>query len=401
MKRRKTSFFAAALVFWTMSAANAGPHPYTIPASPQQRIPSVRFALGGNAAEIPAEFIDNLVFLPVRVNSTQPCLFLLDSSSALTSIDPVRASELAIHPDESVSLDLPGVTLSLAVLPQVARPNFGAEVGRVYEGTLGRDFFESVVIEIDYARKTVRLYDPTNYQYSGKAKPFHMSSDGTAPELPAKFSTMGGKSLDGIFSVDTALDASILFYGPYADAHRLFAHLRGIPSTDYPLVGGEGNDVLGRLKTFEIGNAVVQGPIADFSKSNPAAESAGKISGEIGGGMLRRFNVVFDCSREQVFLDSNLELHSDEIEDMSGVAIIAQGPGLRKFEVTEVRRGTPGHDAGLQEGDIIAGIDEDPAADLSLAEIRGLFKQLGHPYKLTVERNGQTITLTLKLRRLL
>jgi C-terminal processing protease CtpA/Prc len=74
---------------------------------------------------------------------------------------------------------------------------------------------------------------------------------------------------------------------------------------------------------------------------------------------------------------------------------------LKTFEVAQVRKGTPGADAGIQKGDVIAGIDQDPAADLSLEEIRDLFRRPGHPYKLTIERNGQTLSLTMKLRRLL
>jgi len=33
--------------------------------------------------------------------------------------------------------------------------------------------------------------------------------------------------------------------------------------------------------------------------------------------------------------------------------------------------------------------------------VRDLFRQLGHPYLLTIERNDQTLHLTMKLKRLL
>jgi len=219
--------------------------------------------------------------------------------------------------------------------------------------------------------------------------------------VQAKFSETGSKTVEGDFIVNTAIDVSVLIYERYADAHRLLAsHLRTIPAMDQPL-DERGNALLARLKLFQIGAVPVQEPIAEFSRRSPAAGSGARLAGEIGGGMLRRFNVVFDYAHGQIFLDPNSELHSDEIEDMSGISLIARGPGLKTFEVAEVRRGTPGSDAGVQKGDIIAGIDEDPAADLSLAEIHDLFRQLVRPYKLTIERNGQTLTLTMKLRRLL
>ncbi len=86
---------------------------------------------------------------------------------------------------------------------------------------------------------------------------------------------------------------------------------------------------------------------------------------------------------------------------MSGLAIVATGSNLKTFEVTEVRSGTPGADAKIQKGDVIAGIDDEAAADLSLAAIRKLLRQPGTKYKLLIQRNGQTLTVTLQTRRLI
>jgi hypothetical protein len=364
-----------------------------------QAAPSARFALGGNAAEIPAEFIGDLVLLPLRVNESQPCLFLFDPTAGSSSIDPGRAAELGIPSAQSVALELAGVTFFLPALPRVPKPNFAAQVGRVYEGTLGKDFLESVVVEIDYARKTVRLYDPAVYQYSGQGTSTHLAFAGAMPVAQAKFGVANGKVLEASFGVNPALDVSVLISDHYEGGHHLLSsHLKTIPAMDPN--GGE-NAVLGRLPMFQIGPIPVQESIAEFSRESPIVSGELRLAGEIGAGMLRRYIMVFDYAHQQIIFNPNSEIRSDETEDMSGIALIAKGPGLRTFEIAQVRKGTPGADAGLQKGDVIAGIDQDPAADLSLDEIRDLFRQPGHPYKLTIERNGQTLSLTMKLRRLL
>jgi hypothetical protein len=373
--------------------------PQTQSAAPPQSAPYARFAFGGNAAEIPAEFIDDLVFLPLRVNESQPCLFLFDPTAQSSSIDPGRATELGISPAQSAALELPGVTFLLPALPRSPKPDFAAWVGRAYEGTLGKDFLESVVVEIDYARKTVRLYDPAVYQYSGRGTSFPLTFAGTMPVVQAKFGVANGKVLDAGLGVNPALDASILISDHYEGGHHpLSSHVKTIPAM-YPN-GGE-NAVLGRLQTFQVGPIPVQGSIAEFSRENPIVNGSLRLAGEIGAGMLRRYIMVFDYPHQQIIFNPNSEIRSDEQEDMSGIAVIAKGPGLKTFEVTQVRKGTPGADARIQNGDIIVGIDQDPAADLSLEEIRDLFRQPGHPYKLVIERNGKTLTLTMKLRRLL
>ena len=379
--------------------AQTGAAPQQAPPSSNSVSSSVRFAYGGNVAQVPAEFVGGLVLLPLHVNQGQPCLFVLDSTAPATSIDPDRATELGIPAGQSVELEFAGVNLTLPDLPRAPKPNFGAQFGRAYEGTLGRDFFESFVVEIDYARKTVRLYDPGAYQYSGHGKSFHLALSGDTPVVEAKFNTTG-KTLDANFGVNTALNASVVFSERYASAHHMFSHLKTIPATD-ELLDGAPDAILGRMRLFQIGPFPVQQPLAIFSGRGGAATGSVQFAGEIGGGMLRRFAVIFDYPHMQIIFDPNSQRRADEIEDMSGISLIARGPGLRRFEVTQVRPGTPGAEAGLQKGDIIAGVDEDPAADLSLMQMRDLFRQLGHPYRLTVERNDQTLHLTMKLKRLL
>ena len=404
MERRKTLFLAAGVALLAGLGARPAPPAQTNPAPPQAPVPSsstagsTQFAFGGNVAEIPAAFVGGLVLLPLHVNQSQPCLFVLDSTAASTSIDPGRAVELGIAPG-AAELEFAGVTLRLPELPRAPRQDFDTRFGRAYEGTLGRDFFESFVVGVDYARKTVRLYDPAGYQYSGKGKGLHPSFAGDMPVVPAKFNT-NGKTLEADMGVDTALDASVLFFERYANAHRMLAHLKTIPAMDD--VPADSRDaLLGRMRLFEIESFPVQQAIATFARQEPGATGGPKLAGEIGGGMLARFDVVFDYPHQQIIFEPNSDRRVDEIEDMSGVSLIATGPGLRRFEVTQVRSGTPGAEAGLQKGDVIAGIDEDPAADLSLVQVRDLFRQLGHPYRLTVERNEQTLHLTMKLKRLL
>jgi hypothetical protein len=399
MRRRTAGGFAILLVACLGMSAPRGPRAQAGAASAQQPSAYARFAFGGNAAEVPADFIGNRIFLPVRVNQSQPSLFEVDSTAASSSIDPGRAAELGIAPGQSAVLGMEGVSLSVPALPFLAKPDFSAHVGREYEGTLGRDFLGSVVVEIDYARRTVRLYDPGTFQYSGRGKTLPLKFIGGAPVVQAKFNA-GDKTIEGAFILNTALDVPVVISNRYPETHRSFTrHTRTIPAIDEQPDWAEG-DTMARLDSFQIGPYSVGQAIAEFSRRSLTANDP-HLVGEIGGGMLRRFAVTLDFPRQQVILNSNSDFHAYDEADMSGVSITASGPGLKRFEVTDVKSGTPGAAAGIQKGDVITGIDDEPAADLSLVEIRTLFRQITHPYKLLLDRNGQTVTVILKLHRLL
>jgi len=399
MMRRKTEW-AVALILLCLSlwarkalAVNSGV------GTRQQPAASAQFRGGGNAAEIPARFVDSLVFLPAAVNQSQPSLFELDSTAPRSTIDPGRRAELGIANLQAVVLNLSGVDVALASLGEPAKKDFGAQIGRECEGTLGNDFFASAVIEINYARQTVRLYDPASYHYGGRGKSVPLLFIAGLPVVHARISVSGGKTIEGDFVVDTALNASLLIAPAFADSHKLRPH-KTIPSTELA-VGSSDPAELARVSAFDMGPFTVAQSIGVFPHQSSLTEGNRRLAGEIGARLLRRFIVTFDFPHQQMILDGSSNFRADEFEDMSGLAILASGPGLKRFEVTEVWPHTPGADAGIRKGDIIEGINDEAAADLSLAEIRALFRQPAGRYSVLIGRGTQTIAVTLRMRRLL
>jgi hypothetical protein len=360
-----------------------------------------RFAFGGNAAEVPAEFVGNLIFVPVNINESQPSLFVLDSTAAASSVSPTRAADLGLSNLKDAILNFPGVDMPFVNLPTVGKPDFSQEVGRPYQGTLGAAFFSRVVVELDYARETLRLYDPNAYKYTGKGTILPLRFAGSTPVISAKFTLPGQKNRDTDFAVDTTLDASLLISDRFTEAHHMFSsHLKTISASD-PEIEAGATVTLGRLTDFQIGRYEIRGPIAAFIRQGSNSNLDSNRAGVIGGGLLRRFTVIFDYPHRQLILEPNNHFEDYEQEDKSGIAVVAKGPGLLTFEVASVQPGTPGAEAGVLKGDIIAGIDDEAAADLTLASIRALFRQVGHKYKLLIQRNGQSVQVTVQMRRLI
>ena len=381
-------------VWWLALFFHAAVH-----AQAKQGPAPAQFAYGGDAAQIPAEFIGRAVFLPVRLNQSKSSLFVLDSAAAGSSIDPERLSALGIAAAQAPILNLNGVDLPFSALPAVARPDFAPDVGRAYQGTLGGDFLQRVVVEIDYARQTVRLYDPAVYSYSGGGTAVRLSFADGLPVIAAKFTNVKGKTQEGNFVVDTMLGASTVIFDRYAQAHHLLSsHGRTIPSVD-PLLNSAGGAVVGRLKEMQLASYAAQDTLVTFSRADLPGAADAQLAGAIGSGLLGRFTVVLDYAHQQLILAPNSRFPSDDQEDKSGISVVAKGAALKTFEVVEVEPGTPAAKAGIEKGDVIAGIDQDPAADLTLAEIRELFQQIGHKYTLVIDRHGQSRQITIEMKR--
>jgi membrane-associated protease RseP (regulator of RpoE activity) len=407
MNSRNTRYLAP---FLALLCASVGAPPG--PAA-QQASPPARFAFGGNAAQIPADFVRHLIFVPVRVNGSKTFLFELDSAAATSSIDPERAIQLGISLQTAGSasdsrgavqnavLELPGLQIPMTSLPAISRRKFAEQNGQPSLGVLGKDFFDRVVIEVDYVRQTVQLYDPSVFTYSGQGKSFPISFAGEAPLLRAKTEIVGHKTVDADFVLDTALDSAIVFYRAFTDAERISAaHFKTV-SASYPELDDGAKILLGRLKGFQIGPYAVESPVAVFSQFNSSATANKKIAGAIGSDFLRRFTVIFDFPHQRIILEPNLQFNHSADEDMSGLSLIAKAANLKTFEIVQVQPGTPAADAGLRQGDVIVAVDDEAAADLTLAAIRDLFRQVGHEYKLLIDRKGQSLTVSIKMHRLI
>jgi hypothetical protein len=405
MKRSTSCGIAAAAIIGAALAAlpalraQNGPPPPPPAAAASSSI--VRFAFKGDVAQLPAQFISNLVFVPVRVNQSQPSMFQLDTTADTSAINPARAAELGLSSLRSPILNLTNADAAIPKLDSNANSDFAARVGRSYEGTIGNDLLGDTVLEISYGRQTVRLYDAGAFQYKGGGKSLPLVMHDGLPAVRAKIEIGGHKSGEVLFIINTALTAPLLISDRYAhDHHEFKGHMK-----TYPIAPGElgipGNAVMARAQVFQIGPYAIPGPLAAFAEGKFPGEDDPKLAGEIGGGMLRRFTVTLDYVRKIAYFEGNGELRSDDHEDMSGISVAAGGSSLKTMEVTLVRPGSPGSDAGIQKGDVIEGIDEEAASDISVASARALFTNVGHKYKLLINHDGKTRTVNVTMKRTL
>lgn len=356
-----------------------------------------RFAYGGDVAELAAQFTDNLVFLSPRVNVSEPSLLILDTTALSSSLAPDRAEAINRTDAPSPVLNLANLDVPLLSLPAKPDPDFGPRLGLEYQGTLGRDFLANLVVEVDYGRQTVRAYAPASYKYKGKGSVFPLTVTDGVPVVSIRFALERSKERTADFIVDTALDAPIVFNEKFLAAHHMNGD-RGatIPIAD-PYTGAPGA-MLGRMRTVEIGKSFA-GDVLGVYSNHQFPDVAGPVAGAIGSRMLRRFNVVFDFPHNQLALEPNSHFADPDEEDKSGLVLVAKGTNLKTFEVAHVQPKSPAALAGIKAGDVVAGVDTDPAADLSLLVVRELFCQVGHKYKLTVQRGDQTKEITLQMHR--
>ena len=368
---------------------------------------------------VPIELTSNKPYAGVQVNGRGPYAFLLDTGASFSVLDKDRASALGISASgtqrvrgagdgsltsgvaKNVALALSGLSLPSRDIRVLAVNAALSQVeGRAVDGLLGYDFFKQFVVEIDYAAERVNVYDPANRPPAvGERIPLRIVREHAL--VAATLGLSDGRSIPGEFIVDTAWRSALTLNAPFSKAQRIpktvEKTIEGITGIG---IGGPTKDAIGRIVSLKLGQFVIERPVVAFSKSGIASDDS--FSGIIGGEVLRRFKVVLDYPRQQMFLEANPNFSEPYEFDMSGMFLTASSEGLDKIQVREVLNSSPAFEAGIHPGDLIAAVDNLAAAQLGLEQVRRLFKEReGKQYLLTVQRGTRSLHLKVQLRRLI
>ena len=246
------------------------------------------------------------------------------------------------------SVGLGDVRLRDQLFAVVPLEKLGEVEGVPFHGILGYELFKRFVVRIDYAGRTMTLYDVTAWRAEGAGVAVPFVFNGTVPEVEGE---IGGVA--ATFDVDTGSRASVGLNSPFVQKHALRARFK--PSIDAVTgwaLGGPTRGTVARVNRVRLGSVSVPDVIVDMSLQRLGALTNTAPAGSIGSGLLQRFVATFDYSRQRIYLLAAPGARVRDAYDRSGLWI-NQGAG--GFRVDAVVEGSPAARVGLRDGDIIVG----------------------------------------------
>lgn len=377
------------------------------------------FTSGTSALRIPFELTSNVIFLQARVNNSEPLWFILDTGASATVLDASRAKALGIKfkgdekvegagessvvagSTKNVSFGLTGANFQAREIGIFTLSSLNRYTGRVVDGVLGHDFFNRYIVEIDYEARLINLYDPKTFQYSGSGDSIPIELKDNGSSVRARLAVPGRAPIEGNFRIDTGGSHALILHTPFVKAQNILKAVPKIILAPAAGVGGETSVLLGRVQSLQLGRFALENPVTSFAQSTKGAFANPDLTGNIGGGILRRFKVIFDYQGRRMILEPNSRFTQPFESDMSGMVLIAEGPKFDAFKIFYLTEKSPASEAGLRVGDVINAIDDKHASTLTLDDVREMFKQSGHEYLLSIKRGEQVSQVKLKLRSLI
>jgi outer membrane lipoprotein-sorting protein len=379
---------------------------------PQEK--DYKFPSDKGFVEIPFVLNSNHIHIPVVIGGTKQLNFLLDSGASMPILDSQTAKDLGLErvgkfegrgvgeSTQEVNLvTLSSISLNNLVIDSISAATVDLKPlskyeGMPLEGVLGYDIFSRFVVKIDYENQKLTLYEPSTFEYKGEGKSFPITLENNHPHIRA---IIDGQ-YEGNFVIDCGARSSLSLHTPFVQKHDLLAKTgKKINAFSGIGIGGKTKGRLTRVQSIQMGSFRIPAPLTTLALSEKGGFSSEKIDGNIGGGILIRFTVIFDYSNQQIILEPNRNFNYEDNFDMAGLWLTKDNNTTKVDFVVEA---SPAAKAGIKEGDLIIKINGQLTKDLLLRDIREMLKAgEGKKVSLIINSQGEEKRIDLRLRKLI
>ena len=415
------------------------------------------FDKGVEKVTVPIELINNLVFIPIKVNGVElnflldtgveeTILFSLEDNPEVSFYNTQKISLKGLGSEEAIEglkttnnvLQLDGVKANHQLIYVILDQSFNlsSQIGIPVNGIIGYEFFRENLIRIDYAGKKVTIYKNNEVNRKKIEKKFNKT-----PIIIERYKPylMGNIDIN-----ELKLSVKLLLDTGNSDSVWLFQNLSDeikVPPKNFDDFLGKGfsGDIEGkraRIANFSFDKYNFRTPIVAFpdSSSIKNVRMVKNRAGSVGGEIFKRFLVIFDYKNELLFLKKNSRFDEPFTYNKSGIEIKHNGLQWVKetvkletvpvsgavtfdesgrnvtndfkykfelkpiYEIANIRKKSAASKCGLQVGDIILTVNRAPAYRYSLEKLNELFK--GEDDKmiyLEIERGGDVLKFTFQL----
>jgi hypothetical protein len=376
---------------------------------------------GQKKVRLKFEQVNNLIILPVTLNDTFELKFIVDTGVRHTIITKKSyVDSLTVHYGRKFQLTgadkesqveaqlvhglkygMKGVEAIQQTALVLDADYFGLDnsLGFPIHGILGMDLFLRYTVTIDYETNTMTLVEPEKFKVPKDYKAMDVELIQGKPYIQSVTVLDNGQTITNKLLVDCGASLSMML--DMNSDERIVLPEKFIYGTFGQVLGGDLEAYVGKVNFVGFGNYAFNDVVTNFQMPF-WLDTITNSNGLIGGGILSRFDVTYDCFRNKIYLRKNQNFGKPFTQDRSGLHIKLQGNSFNQFIIADVITGSPADVAGIQTGDIILKCNGKPFERLSLDYITNTLQSEPETVvRLTISRGGDEVDVKFKLKDLI
>ncbi len=376
------------------------------------------------AIEIPFRLENNFIIIDIVVNQIFPLQFIFDTGAEHTLLTRKEITDLlrveytreftvmgADMQTELYAYLAPRVNMISGELILRNKPllvleedyfQLDQQAGVLIHGIMGSDLFRYYVVLIDYERQVIQLIPPEDFKAPSDpfiALPIEIDRGKPYIRVPTELSS--SKVVRNKLLLDTGASLSLILYTN--TQKELELPPRVVPANLAIGLGGYLQGYIGRVNRIDLGRVNIKEVVTNFQELEPNIDQdlLNYRHGILGNQLLSQFSqVVFDYIHEKIYLLPHPKRTEEPTNyDRSGLVVIASGPQLNEYIISQILPGSPASATGLQAGDQILSINGLPTEFLDLKDINQfLQRKEGKRIKLKIRRDKEKYKYRFELK---
>ena len=337
--------------------------------------------------------------------------FVLDTGSGGISMDSGTCARLRLEPQPSdktirgiagirnvkflynKTLHLPGLRVDSLNFHINDYDLLSSVYGEKVDGIIGFSFLSRYIVKIDYDSSIVYVYSRGSFKYPRgghllrpvlSSIPIQTARVKDAAEINSRFYFDTGAGLCLLLSSDFVQDSALL----NSKKKPFLTQAEGL--------GGKASMRITTVKEVKLGPYHFHKVPTYIFDDDYNITSYPYLGGLLGNDILRRFNVILNYERKDIYLIPNSHYRDSFDYSYTGLGFYWVDGEVR---VEDVMKDSPADKAGFKPDDIILGVNNNFSKNIQA--YKNIFQNTGEKIRVVVNRNGVLEQLSLRVKSIL
>lgn len=353
-----------------------------------------------------------IIVLKAQVEGYKDSLtFVFDTGSGGISLDSATVKKLGIdiRPSEKTIRGIAGIRkVSFAYNKTLRLPGLDVDslnfhvndydlltsvYGEKIDGIIGYSFLSRYIVRVDYDSMQMGVYTRGTVKYPKGG--FLMRP--IMANIPVTLASVKDEAeVASRFYFDTGAGMCILLSSDFVEDSVFIRTKTKWYASQAEGLGGKAPMRQGVVKQVRLGPYKFRNVPAYIFDDEFNITSYPYLGGLIGNDLLRRFNLIINYEKREIFLKPNSHFREDFDYSYTGLGMYYIDGVIK---IIDVMKDSPAEKAGVKPDDIVMAVQNDFSQ--SIQTYKNMLQQPGTKIRILVYRNGQPIELTLKVKHLM